>query len=368
MQKLLNLKPIPRISHINPWAFIIACVFIAIVAGVLFYTVTSASNHANPTATTEQPLPMAAENDKRWYQAIPNNTVPPYRLSHPSEDAETELSRQEKALLKSAMDSPIKAPMEGVSLSLMKNGNPENHTLQTAEVPASNPTQSIAFSENEKKENFLTQLSESLDEDVLQESLKKPMSPYILQAGTLIPATLTGSINSDLPGQLSALVNQNVYDSIHGRYLLIPQGSKLILIYDANVAYGQQRLLVAVKRIILPNGNSLHLKNMPAVDASGQAGFQDQVDHHYMRLFGSAAMLGMVTGGFQMSQATSSPGNTVATPTVSQVMGNAMGEQMGQVAMGMMNKNLEIAPQLVIRAGYPFNVQVTKDLVFPGAY
>ncbi len=205
-----------------------------------------------------------------------------------------------------------------------------------------------------------------MDDDTLHQPLKKPFSPFMLQTGTLLPATLISGINSELPGQLIALVNQNVYDSVSGHYLLVPQGSKLILLYDSNVSYGQKRLLVVVKRLIFPNGDSMDLEGMPAVDEQGQTGLHDQVNNHYTRIFGNAAMLGLITGGFQLSQ----PAQTTSATTIStsQVMASALGEQMGQVSMNMTNKNLDIAPELVIRPGYLFNVQVTKDLLFPGAY
>src|SRR5690606_28192524 len=117
---------------------------------------------------------------------------------------------------------------------------------------------------------------------------------------------------------------------------------------------------------IFPNGNSMDLQGMPGVDSAGFAGFHDEVDNHYFRIYGSAAMMGLISAGFQLSQPQQS--NMLTAPSTSQVAAAAMGQQMGEVAMGMMNKNLEIAPTLIIRPGYQFNVQVTADIVFPGSY
>ena len=75
-----------------------------------------------------------------------------------------------------------------------------------------------------------------------------------MQAGTVIPAALITGIRSDLPGQVTAQVTENVYDSPTGKYLLIPQGAKLIGLYDSQIAFGQDRVLLVWTRLIMPNG------------------------------------------------------------------------------------------------------------------
>lgn len=350
LSEKLNLILKPKVVKINPLAFFIVCLVIAIVGSVLLYSVMSASHH-DDYVSQKTSEPIVREKEKLWYEEV-NTNVSRAAITNSNVSSNQDALKYSSPDIKLAMDSPIKAAINGLSTS-------EIHT-QNSEI------KSPAENHLSEKENFLRQLSQSVDDDILHEPLKKPISPYIVQAGTLIPATLAGGIHSELPGQLIALVNQNVYDSIQGRFLIIPQGAKLILTYDANVAYGQERLLVAVKRIIFPNGNSMDLAGMPAVDIAGQAGFHDQVDNHYSRIFGSAAMMGLISGGFQLSQSQGNTNNN--NPTTSQVMAGALGQQIGQVAMGMMNKNLEIAPTLIIRPGYEFNVQVTKDLIFPGPY
>jgi type IV secretory pathway VirB10-like protein len=355
MKKLLDLKPRPHMSYINPKVFTILCGFLAIVLGVLFYTITEASHIKSSKKAVVTTAPMIEDNEKRWYQNVSDNIARP--IASPQSTPEMELSHQETELLKAAKESPIKAPMDNLANQALNRG----YTAQEESI------QLTDLHSTSEKEYFTHSLPDSAD-DTLHEPLKKPFSPFVLQAGTLLPATLIGGISSDLPGQLSALVNQNVYDSIAGRYLLVPQGSKLLLMYDANVAYGQKRLLVVVKRLLLPNGRSINLENMPAVDSQGQAGFHDEVDNHYTRIFGNAAMLGVIGGGLQMHDGTNFRENTLSSPTLTQTMSNSITQQMEQVALGMMNKNLDTAPQLVIRPGYQFNVQVTKDLYFNGPY
>jgi type IV secretion system protein VirB10 len=125
-------------------------------------------------------------------------------------------------------------------------------------------------------------------------------------------------------------------------------------------------VLVAVKRIIFPVGNSMDLEGMPGADISGYAGFNDQVNNHYFKIFGSAIMMGMISAGLQLSQPQQS--NAFAAPSASQTAAAALGQQIGQVSMNMANKNLNIQPTLEIRPGYLFNINVTADMVFPGAY
>ncbi len=117
-------------------------------------------------------------------------------------------------------------------------------------------------------------------------SLQAP-APFTLMEGTLIPATLTAGIHSDLPGQTRALVRRNVYDSVTGRHLLIPQGSRLLGRYDHQIAWGQKRVLLAWHRLVLPDGRSLDLQGIPGVDLAAQAGLKDRTKSHLSRAFGS---------------------------------------------------------------------------------
>lgn len=197
--------------------------------------------------------------------------------------------------------------------------------------------------------------------------------PLELKAGGVIPAALVTGINSELPGQISAQVTQNVYDTAWGRHLLIPQGAKLTGVYDARVVFGQKRVLIAWNRVVFPDGSAVTLEAMPGADVSGNAGFTDEVDNHYFRIFGSAVLMSMVTGGMAYtmdSLSGNSGGNSYGNqpPTLQQEMGSALAAQMGQASLQLLQKNLNIAPTLEIRPGYAFNVVVTKDVVFEWPY
>ena len=114
--------------------------------------------------------------------------------------------------------------------------------------------------------------------------MQDPVSPYQLMAGTVIPASLITGLNSDLPGQVIAQVTENVYDTATGRFLLVPQGARVIGTYDSQVDFGQERALVVWQRIIVPDGSSIVIDNLPATDTAGYAGLADQVDFHTWRL------------------------------------------------------------------------------------
>lgn len=196
-----------------------------------------------------------------------------------------------------------------------------------------------------------------------------PRTPFELRAGFVIPATLISGINSDLPGQIMAQVSQNVYDTPTGKHLLVPLGSRLVGSYSSEVKYGQARVLVAWQRIVFPDGKAMDIGAMPGADGAGYAGFNDQVNNHYVRLFGSAFLMSAVTAGITYSQRQAQTTSTYGTaPSASSALSEALGQQLGQVTAQLIAKNLSISPTLEIRPGYRFNVVVTKDLTFTKPY
>lgn len=202
----------------------------------------------------------------------------------------------------------------------------------------------------------------------MDSQVEAPRSPFELRAGYVIPATLISGINSELPGQIMGQVSANVYDTPTGKHLLIPQGSRLIGAYSSDVVYGQSRVLVAWQRIVFPDGKALDLGSMPGADSAGYAGFNDQVNNHYLRIFGSALLMSGVVAGVTYTQQQNQQQTVNGAPSAQQTMSAALGQQLGQVAAQMISKNLSIAPTLEIRPGYRFNVVAVKDLTFSKPY
>lgn len=195
-----------------------------------------------------------------------------------------------------------------------------------------------------------------------------PRTRYQLTAGFVIPGTLISGINSELPGQIVAQVSQNVYDSATGKYLLIPQGARLVGSYSADVQYGQSRVLVAWQRIVFPDGKAMDLGAMPGSDSAGYGGFKDKVNNHYLRIFSSALFMSAVTAGATLSQPQSNFNNANQRQSAGSALSEALGQQLGQATAMMIQKNLNISPTLMIRPGFRFNVVVTKDLAFSKPY
>lgn len=193
----------------------------------------------------------------------------------------------------------------------------------------------------------------------------KPATPYTVTAGSIIPATLVSGIDSDLPGPIKATVSQNVYDTVTGNYLLIPQGSVLNGVYDSSVSYGQTRVMMVWSSITFPDGNTVNLGGMPGADLQGYMGSTDLVDNHYMKVFGSALLFSLFGAGSQLTQPSNSSGQG---PTTSQIVYAAVGQQLTQTAQAYLQKDLNIQPTLKIRPGNNFQVFVTRNLSFKGAY
>lgn len=226
-----------------------------------------------------------------------------------------------------------------------------------ADGPSAAPAPATApQSEAGRKQAFLERASDR--RTVSAERLTGLASPEILQAGSVISAALITGIRSDLPGLVTAQVTQNVYDSPTGRILLIPQGSRLIGDYDADVASGQSRVLLAWNRLILPDGRSIVLERQPASDPRGYAGLQDSTDYHWAGVFKAALVSTLLGAGAEFGSGSDSS-LTRALRRGTQDSVNRAGEQ-------IVSRELGIKPTITIRPGYPVRVLVTRDLVLGG--
>ena len=185
--------------------------------------------------------------------------------------------------------------------------------------------------------------------------LVSPRSPYQVMAGNIIPASLVTGLNSDLPGQVIGQVTENVYDTVTGRHLLIPQGSRLMGRYDSVIAFGQSRALVVWTRLILPNGDSIQLDNLPGSDSQGFAGLKDKVDEHTWQFIKGAALSSLLSIGSELA---SDDGDrlTRALQNAGQDTANIAGQR-------IIDRNLNVQPTLKVRQGWRFNVIVWRDLI-----
>ncbi len=287
-----------------------------------------------------------------------------------------EQNRQRMARLQAratALDSPLKVDVSEIERG--DNTNASNATgaltggrgasdLYAAAMKAGLQGQNADPNGQASKEGFFNQ--DIKDLGYLPNQVVPQLSQFELKRGSVVPATLITGLNSDLPGRITAQVSQNVYDSATGYRLLIPQGAKLFGRYDSKVSFGQERVLVVWTDLIFPNGSTLQIGGMAGTDTEGYGGFQDKVDRHLWRTFGSAALIALIGTGIDMSMPQSS---TLATQdTASDAARRNFAETFGRAAEQTISKNLNVQPTIRIQPGYKFNVLVDQDIIFPGSY
>lgn len=249
---------------------------------------------------------------------------------------------------------------------------PEN----TENAPGNSPDTYAQQNMQGQKLDFIT--SKPNKEIYNPNTVQYPASPYILQAGSVIPAVLQTTISTDLPGVITAIVSQDVFDSINGKYLLIPRGSRLIGEYNSTVSYGQTQVQAKFTRLIRPDGTSILLPNQPGVNGVGTSGLSDEVDNHWSKIIGAGVLAAIfnipgIIATNQMNNSTTYSGAYPGPVSVNQNLGTTAGasalQGVGQTASGignaLANKSLNIQPTLIVNAGYQFSILVTKDIVLP---
>lgn len=279
---------------------------------------------------------------------------------NPTEQNVAANSQQAAQELKAAMKAPLASNMVAP-----QNGASGHSSFGQSSAPTGQDNlPKDDQSQTAEKRSFL-QANNRITENILSTTVNKPVAALVLSMGTKIPAQLDQEINSDLPGQIYGHVSRDVFDSRTHSNLLIPAGSNLVGTYDSSLAYGQERLLVAWKRVNFPNGQWIDIQGMGGADPVG-AGFGDQVDNHYWRIFGATFLTSVLAAGAQLSQPQQS--NALQSPGIGQTIGQSAGTQIANTGTMLLQKNINIQPTLHIRAGFEFTVEVNKDIVFPGSY
>jgi type IV secretion system protein VirB10 len=264
-------------------------------------------------------------------------------------DAEQQRANQEtEAARTSKLFAPTTAPVAGSQAPSKETAN--NTPSSSDETSAQNGQDRKLLFVNAPVDRRTTAL----------DKLSRPASVFAVQAGTIIPAALITGIRSDLPGQVTAQVTENVYDTPTGRAWLIPQGARLIGTYDSQVAFGQSRVLLVWTRLIMPNGRSIVLERQPGADTGGYSGLLDEVDNHWKELLGAAALSTLLAVGTEMNSG-ADVNNT--NSAIIQALRRGAGDSLNQTGQQVVRRNLNIQPTLTIRPGFPVRVIVTHDLV-----
>jgi type IV secretion system protein VirB10 len=233
--------------------------------------------------------------------------------------------------------------------------------LDVAERSVAGPTGAPSARDDDNRQDDKARfVDKDRDTDFqLRHGVQYPRSPFTLFTGTVVPCVMTQGINSDLPGQIGCMVSQNVYDTVTGRHLLIPQGTKAIGTYDSRIAYGQSRVLVVWTRLLRPDGTWVSLEGMPGTDLSGYAGLTGSVNNHYVRLLSGVVLGSIIGAGAQIGA-----GANNQNPSFSALAVQGAAQNINEAGQQITRKNLQIQPTIEVRPGSRLNIFATKDLVF----
>lgn len=265
-----------------------------------------------------------------------------------SADAEQQRANQEtEAARTSKVFAPTIAPVT------------PPHTQSPENTNNSAPSADETFAQNGQDRKLLFVNAPVDRRTTAPDRLSRPASPFVVQAGTIIPAALITGIRSDLPGQITAQVTEPVFDSPTGRAKLIPQGARLIGTYDSQVAFGQSRVLLVWTRLIMPDGHSIVLEKLQGADAGGYSGLEDEVDNHWRELLGAAALSTLLGVGAELGSGADGGNNL----DIIQALRLGAANSLNQSGQQVVRRNLNIQPTLTIRPGFPVRVIVNRDLV-----
>jgi type IV secretion system protein TrbI len=340
------------------------------IAGALFFALAPQRKTAGSELynTSSRSTPDGLANLPRDYSGLPRNPpqlgpplpgdlgrpilnagAPAPGMPMPAADPEQQrLAQEQEAARTSHLFFTTNLRGADVATALAASASPAVPTSATAAAGSSDLT---------SQDHKLAFLNGATDRrTVSPDRVQAPASPYILQAGAVIPAALVTGLRSDLPGQVTAQVTEDVYDSPTGKTLLIPQGARLVGQYDAQVAFGQSRALLVWNRLIMPNGRSIVLERQPGADAQGYAGLEDEVDNHWGMLFKAAILSTLLSVG-------SEAGTSDTENSLVQAIRQGSSQGFNQVGQQVVGRSLNVQPTITIRPGFPVRVLVTHDLV-----
>lgn len=392
----LVMSPKPLVARMGRWPLYALLIVLALLLAALIYSVSFVHDPARKKEEEAKKVAVSEEEKPVWLVEGSGLALDPKKdqtsgVAAPPEPAKPEplvvVQREEKPdqqvenvrrvktqAYMSALSAPLvakrmnSATTASVSVAASAAGSTpsSSHNAVSATASAGSDNYYDPAADRDKEAFFDRARRDTSWQ--LQEQRTAGM-PLELKTGAVIPGVMLTGVNSDLPGNMIAQVSQHVFDSATGRNLLIPQGTKIYGVYDSRIVYGQERVLIAWNRLIFPDGSSISLGAMPGADMAGMAGLNDDVNNHYMRIFGSALMMSLVSGG--MAYALDGANDSTKTENGTRMtdeMTSSLAQQLGQTTTTLLQRNLSIKPTLEIRPGYQFNIVVTKDVIFREPY
>lgn len=327
----------------------------------------SAQTPAAPVYYAPQPVPQVDLQEELRKQALA------HRYARQQEALEAPTGAQDQRTASSSTPDPIQAEMAQLNNLLhpavgVTSRAPVDGASAPALAPAGvEPANGYRAQNAQGEKREFQEGGEGPEDDYLKTTRTPPLSPWVVQRGTVIPAALPHRLVSDLPGDLIAEVARDVYDSPTQKYVMIPAGSRLVGEYNSSVTYGQNRVQAVWTAIYFPDGSFIDLDRMPSHAADGAVGLKDQVDNHWKRVIGGVALSSVLAAGLQISQNRTNS-SVLTYPSAGQEAAAAIGTQAAQLGEQITNRNLNIQPALKIRPGEIFAVSVKKDMLFPGPY
>lgn len=369
----IRAKPPKASIALNKKTVTIVVIVIGVVAGLaILQGISGGKNISESKLKDNRPAQVgeAVRNLPNDYSSLPKPKISPIQNSQlvagelNSKLSDEEKFKAEQKLLRikqAALARAADVTFSGVKIEDQKfsiNSGVGNSSEQSlSDLLPQNTNSRDENNRQDDKLNFLTKGRDT--SSLLHSRLISPFSKYQLMAGAILPGIMLTGINSDLPGQILGQISQNVYDTKSGRYLLLPQGTKVIGEYDSRVTYGQERVLIVWTRLILPNGKSITLEGMPGVDLSGYAGLKDKVNNHYFKLLSGVVFGSVIGAGAQIARGS----NQTIDPTFGQLALEGAAQNINEAGQQITRKNLNLQPTIEISPGHRFNVFVTKDFI-----
>lgn len=320
-------------------------------------------------------VPMSPQPGQGKFQAMPGQ-VPnqPFYQEPPNQHQKSEAEMFKEKVANDKRELALKAQKAPTTVSVTTIGQTQQQlatpmmpgampgTPQYLQPPMPTGHQLTEEKDQAMKREFMNTAPE--DAVVLKNAYHEAVSPFELKQGHLIPMTLITTINSDLPGRIKAQVTENVYDTATGNYLLIPQGTMVNGVYDSRVVFGQRRVLVAWQRLIFPDASSLNVESMPGTDQEGAAGLKDLVDNHYFQVFGAAILMSLVNASATMAMDSGNNNNNGRNvETAQDAVAKSTALQMQTIFSRIIDKIMNIQPELIIRQGKEGHIILTKDII-----
>ncbi|AZV39007.1 type IV secretion system protein virB10 [Komagataeibacter europaeus] len=327
----------------------------------LGYALENSSHKAPPAASQDTDVRPSADGLAGLPSDYVGNGVPKLGPALPGDLGHTILKAQAQGKAASGGDDRRAAQEVEAAIAsrlFVQTGERDRAGEQTMlPAPGAPATQGRASTTTGPQAGNLTFLEGQPDRATISpDRIMAPASPDVLQAGTVIAGALNTKISSDLPGQITGHVTQNVYDSPTGRFLLIPQGSLLFGAYNSGISFGQQRTQIIWTRLIYPNGESLVLEKLPGGDAIGQSGLADEVNNHWGQLFKAALVTTLLSVG-------SEAGTSQSENNLAQAIRSGASNGFSMVGNRLIDRSLNVQPTLTDRPGLPFAVILRRDLL-----